>query len=51
MCGVRFIYDLRYAIYERTGANRVNRKSHIVNSADMVKKETACILPGQRAGG
>jgi hypothetical protein len=44
---------LRFAIcdYGRIGANRANRKLYIVNFGDMVKKETACILPGQRAGG
>jgi hypothetical protein len=27
----RVIYDLRYSIYAQVGANRVNRKSYIVN--------------------
>jgi hypothetical protein len=33
------------------GARRVHCKSYVVKVADMVEKETACILPGQFAGG
>jgi hypothetical protein len=35
----------------RMGASRVHRKSYFAKVADMVEKETACILPGQFAGG
>jgi hypothetical protein len=52
MCGLKSICDFRSAIYPRIGASRVNHKSQIVNVADIaLKKETACILPEQRAGG
>jgi hypothetical protein len=52
MCGLKSICDFRYAIYARIGASRGNPKSHIVNFTDIaLKKEIACILPEQRAGG
>jgi len=35
----------------RMGARRVHCKSYVVKVVDMVEKETACILPGQFAGG
>jgi hypothetical protein len=35
----------------RMGASRVHRKSYIAKFVDMIEKETACILPGQFAGG
>ena len=49
---VRTQVHLRYSIYERIGAGRVNRKSDVENLVGMApKKETACSLPEQPAGG
>jgi len=39
MCGLKSICDFRYAIYARIGTSRVNRKSHIVNVADITLKK------------